>query len=194
MNGRDEADRRRFEEVFTDHFDTVLRFTLRRAEPELARDAAAETFLAAWRARAALPAEPRAWLLAVARRKLADQYRARGRHEALALRLAAEPAPDAPDPAHQVPDRQLVAAAVARLSAADRELLQLLAWDGLTPAEAAEVLGCSRALVAVRLHRARHRLRAALAAESSEPTRSAEPPAGGPVRTPTHPVPVEEHR
>jgi RNA polymerase sigma-70 factor (ECF subfamily) len=50
------------------------------------------------------------------------------------------------------------------LSASDRELLTLIAWDGLTPTEAAQALGCSRATLAVRLHRARARLRAHMAA------------------------------
>jgi RNA polymerase sigma-70 factor (ECF subfamily) len=63
-----------------------------------------------------------------------------------------------------------VLAALAELSDADRELLTLLAWDGLTRAETAEALGCSRATLAVRVHRARRRLLAAM-------TRAA--PAGG---------------
>lgn len=44
----------------------------------------------------------------------------------------------------------------------DREVLALIAWDDLSPDEAAEVLGCSRAAFAVKLHRARSRLRVQL--------------------------------
>ena len=40
---------------------------------------------------------------------------------------------------------------------ADRELLTLLAWDGLSQEEAAVALGCSRGALKVRLHRARRR-------------------------------------
>jgi RNA polymerase sigma-70 factor, ECF subfamily len=39
-----------------------------------------------------------------------------------------------------------------------------VAWDGLTNAEIAVVLGCPRVVVGVRLHRARQRFRGALAA------------------------------
>ncbi|MEZ5100925.1 MAG: sigma factor-like helix-turn-helix DNA-binding protein [Thermoleophilia bacterium] len=58
--------------------------------------------------------------------------------------------------------RRLARRARARgLSASDRELLLLSVWDGLEPAQVAAALGASRATVAVRLHRARGRFRAA---------------------------------
>jgi len=41
---------------------------------------------------------------------------------------------------------------------AELEILELLAWEGLTPAEAADVLGCSRIAVTLRLPRARRRV------------------------------------
>ncbi len=49
------------------------------------------------------------------------------------------------------------AMALDRLPLADQELLRLLAWDGLTQAEAGVVLGISANAVAIRLHRARKR-------------------------------------
>jgi RNA polymerase sigma-70 factor, ECF subfamily len=153
-----------FEVVFEEHFDAVLRFALARAEPEAAKDVTAETFLAAWRSFDDLPAQPRGWLLAVCRRKLADHYRAAGRRGGLAEVLAAEPTPTEPDHGEVVVERDRVRAAFARLRPADQELLRLLAWDGLTHREAAEVLGCGPAALSVRLHRARRRLREALAA------------------------------
>ena len=51
-----------------------------------------------------------------------------------------------------------VLSAVGRLGPGDAELLQLLAWEQLSHAQAAVVLGCSVNAVAIRLHRARHRL------------------------------------
>ncbi|TCC57419.1 sigma-70 family RNA polymerase sigma factor [Kribbella pittospori] len=45
-----------------------------------------------------------------------------------------------------------------QLSDADRELLSLVAWEGLDTAQLAAALGCSRNSAAVRLHRARRRL------------------------------------
>ena len=61
-------------------------------------------------------------------------------------------------------------AALARLSGSDRELLLLIAWDGLSPAEAATVLGIKPATARVRLSRARRRLTQALSRERSDPT------------------------
>jgi RNA polymerase sigma-70 factor (ECF subfamily) len=68
-----------------------------------------------------------------------------------------------------VTDPALVAA-LARLSEADRELLLLIAWDGLSPAEAAAVLGVKPATARVRLLRARRRLTQALSRERPDPT------------------------
>ncbi len=53
----------------------------------------------------------------------------------------------------------------------------LIAWEGLEPREAATVLGCSRQALAVRLHRARKRLAAALnRADSDDRAGDARPP------------------
>jgi RNA polymerase sigma-70 factor (ECF subfamily) len=158
-----------FEVVFEEHFDVVLRFASARAEAEAAKDVASETFLAAWRAFDDLPSQPRGWLLAVCRRKLADHYRAAGRQGNLAEVLATSPMLNQPDHGDAVVERDLVGAAFARLRPADQELLRLLAWDGLTHLEAAEVLGCRPAAFSVRLHRARRRLREALAAGEPSP-------------------------
>ena len=55
-----------------------------------------------------------------------------------------------------------VLAALAVLRERDREALMLVAWDGLTPAQAAAVIGEPSPRFRQRLHRARHRLRAEL--------------------------------
>jgi RNA polymerase sigma-70 factor (ECF subfamily) len=49
------------------------------------------------------------------------------------------------------------------LSERDREILLLVAWDGLEPARAARALGARPGAFAVRLHRARRRLAKLLA-------------------------------
>lgn len=53
--------------------------------------------------------------------------------------------------------------ALANLRADDQELLRLLAWEGLSQAEAGVVLGVSPNAVAIRLHRARRRFATELA-------------------------------
>ena len=77
------------------------------------------------------------------------------------------------DPGTPGPDTGLemadVRAALATLSGIDQEILRLIGWEELTVAEAAGVLGCSRATAAVRLHRARRRLTDAMAARAVPP-------------------------
>lgn len=58
-------------------------------------------------------------------------------------------------------------AALAELDPADREVILLAGWDGLTAAQAGASLGCSAATFRVRLLRARRRLRARLDARHS---------------------------
>lgn len=148
----------------------VLGYALRRsASREDAFDVVAETFAIAWRRRAELPTDPdelRPWLFGVARRCLANAGRSADRASRLGQRLAdAFGDQHVPDPAaahEENNDRREVRRALDRLADQDRELITLIAWEGLTPAQAATVLGLSPATTRVRLHRARARLRAAL--------------------------------
>jgi len=156
-----------FTGLFEDHYSAVLAYGLRRVDADTARDVAAETFLVAWRRLRVAPEAPRPWLLAVARRVLADELRRRGRQDRLHDRIGdAARADDAlvhPDHAEAVVAGSLVAAALASLSGRDRELLQLVGWEQLDQRAAAQVLGCSVGAFKVRLHRARRRLHAAMA-------------------------------
>ena len=139
----------------------------RAVDPETAKDAVADTFLVAWRRLADVPEPARAWLLGVTRRTLSGHRRAHRRRRRLAERMAgtASASDPADGPLDAVTDRDAVTRALTSLRAADRELLCLIAWDGLTHGEAAAVLRCSPGAFAVRLHRARRRLEAALAEE-----------------------------
>ncbi len=162
--------RDRFEQVYRDHHPAVRAYLLRRAEPELAQDALSETFLAAWRRLDELPEDRLPWLLATARRTLANQRRSARRLGGLRERIATGEAHADADFAEQVADAEVVRRALEELSETDREALMLVAWEGLDPARAAQVAGCSRATFAVRLHRARKRLeRALLALEFPSP-------------------------
>lgn len=157
-------DKERFERLYRENFRAVLRFAGSRIDPERAKDVAAETFLVAWRRLDDVPAEPRAWLLGVARKVIAGQFRSQTRRDALVLRLEAE-RDDSGDLAASVADRDEVLVAFATLRERDREVLRLVAWDGLSSTEAAEVLGVTRLTFTVRLHRARRRLERALESE-----------------------------
>jgi len=152
-------DRQRFERIYRDTYGRVLAYALRRTNPELAKDAVAETFLVAWRRLDRLPPEPLPWLLAAARRVLANQRRARMRLESLRARLAA--ASVAAVTQWEFSD-QPIADALTALSPLDQEALLLVAWDGLTSREAAAVMGVSAGAFRIRLHRARRRIQARL--------------------------------
>jgi RNA polymerase sigma-70 factor (ECF subfamily) len=156
--------RARFEALFAATHRQVRAYALRRAAPEVAQDAVAETFVVAWRRLDEVPDPALPWLLGVARRTLANARRSQARADALAVRAADEwGAGVAPDPADAVTGAAAIRHALAELSDRDREVLLLIAWDALAPDAAARVLGCSKATFAVRLHRARQRFAAALA-------------------------------
>jgi RNA polymerase sigma-70 factor, ECF subfamily len=159
MPGHEDERHERFQRLYEEHGEAVLRYARRRTSPEAAEDVLAETFVVAWRRLERVPADPRGWLLAVARRVLANQRRGDSRREALIAKLTLLPVRDAPpEPATGSP----LAEALASLGARDHELLALVHWDGLTPREAATVLGCSPVATRTRLHRARRRLARAL--------------------------------
>jgi RNA polymerase sigma-70 factor, ECF subfamily len=153
----------RFEVLYRQHFRAVLRYALARLEPESAKDAAAETFLIAWRRLPEVPADPVPWLFGVARKVIAGQLRSSARRQALRARLEVAGAgqADPGDIVEAVAQRAAVLAAFARLSENDREVLSLIAWDGPTSTAAAGVLGVTRLAFGVRLHRARRRFSAA---------------------------------
>jgi RNA polymerase sigma factor (sigma-70 family) len=160
----------RFDELYRSAGSAVLGYALRRcAGREDALDVTAETFLVAWRRRAEMPTDPedaRAWLFGVARWCLANAVRGDRRAQRLGRRLAEDLDVAAlPDPAriHEGrADTRQVRQALDALSADDRELVTLTAWEGLTPAQAGAVLGLTPGAARTRLHRARLRLRASL--------------------------------
>lgn len=153
-------------EVYRRHAGDVSAYALRRCSADDAADVVSETFLVVWRRLDDLPEEPavRPWLLGIARRVLANQRRGIRRRAALVERassfllphLRTAPATDIDGEAH------LVSKALGALPRADQELLRLVAWEELTPAEIATVMGLSSGNVRKRLFRARKRLNAEL--------------------------------
>ena len=165
----------RFEALFLEHADVVRAYALRRSDPDTAQEVVSETFTIAWRRLGDLPDPPLPWLLGVARRTMANSRRSSHRQQALALRLVGTGRDTSLDPTGEVDTRLSALAALELLSPAEREAIELLAWEGLSSAEAAEVLGCSRAVFAVRVHRARRRLRPHLSSSLIEEPRSGTP-------------------
>jgi RNA polymerase sigma-70 factor, ECF subfamily len=156
----------RLERLYSEHGRAVLAYAIRRAADEQdAADVVAETFLVAWRRLNEVPRGEQAlmWLYGVARRVLANQRRGERRRQRLAEQLGRElvPALQAVAPPADVP--QPILAALASLGSDDREIVLLAAWEELSPGQIAAVLGISQIAARSRLHRARKRLRAALA-------------------------------
>ncbi|CCH89186.1 RNA polymerase, sigma-24 subunit, ECF subfamily [Modestobacter italicus] len=153
-----------FAAMYRAHHAAVCRYVARRLNPAQeheVRDVAAEVFTTAWRRRTVVPPEPLPWLYGVARRVLANERRGAQRRQRLADRLLAD-APEQATPGVVI-DRPAVLEALDQLSPSDQEVLALAAWEELGPADIAVVLRCSRSAASMRLHRARVRLREAMA-------------------------------
>lgn len=157
-----------FETLVVRHSVSLHGYLARRA-PDAADDLLSETWLQAFAGRAGFDARrgtARAWLFGVARNVLSGHWRRAAQDR------TGVPAPgaDSSDP-WQAVDQRLDAAAcrpllrdtLAGLPAVERELLLLVAWEQLTPIEAAGVVGIPAGTARSRLHRARGRLRTALA-------------------------------
>lgn len=172
-----------FQEVFRATYPDILAFLRRRTDAHVAEDLAAEVFTIAWDRWDHVPREVRPWLFGVARNLLANDQRALARRRRLELRVGNERAPT-DDPMSLATTSLDLRLAWARMRDADREVLALIAWDGLTGREAAQVLGCSRAAFSVRLTRARRRLRAQI--EDAGPATVSYPAPS--VPRPTNPV------
>ncbi|WNM34711.1 sigma-70 family RNA polymerase sigma factor [Streptomyces sp. Li-HN-5-11] len=168
---------RALEALYAAHADRVRAYLLHRTDRETAQDILSETFVLAWRKSGSVPDDALPWLLASARRLLANRVRSDQRHRALTERMAAmADRAGAEEIGDAVGTRTEVAAALSALSEQDRETLLLSAWYGLTARQAAAVLGCTTTAFAVRLHRARKRFRAALTrAEQEQPVPVAHP-------------------
>lgn len=155
----------RFRALYTDAYGDVLRFIQRRVDPSHAEDVAAEAFLVAWRRFDDAPRSPddqRAWLFGVARNCLLNATRGGRRRDALAVRIASISPPGGAggaDGEEHIAGRLDVAAAWARLTATQQEVLSLAVFEDLASPQAARILGITPASYRLRLHRARRALR-----------------------------------
>jgi RNA polymerase sigma-70 factor (ECF subfamily) len=149
-----------FRAVFS-HLGAVTNYARRRGSTD-AEALAAEVMAIAWRRFDDVPKDdPRPWLYATARNLLLEE--ARKRRRAMGPQL--EPLSPAPELDEIDPDLRR---ALLALSLLDRETLLLIAWEDLTPTQAAQALGINATAFRVRLLRARRRLRAHLEDAASE--------------------------
>ncbi len=171
-------DDQRFDALARAVHEPVLRYLLRRADPDTAADVLADTLTVLWRRLEDVPPQDGdgspgaalAWCYAVARNCLANARRGARRHHALVARIALlDPPPSATPEAPAAEDPvELVGWALARLPEHDAELLRLWAWEQLQPREIATVLGITPNAASIRLHRAKARLRTAMSTDRQD--------------------------
>lgn len=182
--GRRTPAERRFELLATTCGPRVLAYLARRTTPrEDAADVYQEALTTVWRKVHHAPeaeGEALAWMLAIARRTLANHRRSTGRRHAATDRLRDELAASPPSQMGVGRDDRVdgdrideVRSALTGLGEDDREVLLLTYWEGLTGDQVAAVVGASPAATRKRIQRARERLADALGAGGAVPARVA---------------------
>jgi RNA polymerase sigma-70 factor (ECF subfamily) len=169
---RSRHDPEAFSALFTRHAATIQRYVTRRLGPDAADDVVAETFLLAFRQRDSYdPARADAlpWLYGIATNLIGRHRRAEIRLYRALARTGADPV-TAPFTTASFTDqvdaalsagmaRRQLAAALAKLPAANRDPLLLLAWGDLSYEEVAQALRIPKGTVRSRVSRGRARLR-----------------------------------
>jgi RNA polymerase sigma-70 factor (ECF subfamily) len=172
------GDERAVQELVARHGDALYALALSMLrEPADAEEVSADALLQAWRtARTFDPARGSvvAWLATMVRSRSLDRLRAR-KHQVLKLQRVAEPilhgGGEAVTPAEEAPDRKLegvearsqVERALADLPEAQRRVIELAYFSGLSQSEIAAQLGVPLGTVKTRTLAALRRLRALLA-------------------------------
>jgi RNA polymerase sigma factor (sigma-70 family) len=149
----------------------VAAYVRRHVAAEDVPDVVAETFLQAWRRWADVPEPQLPWLIGTARKVLGNHRRGDDRRSALQQRLVllGDAARSAEDAGLLATERITALTALAALPDDQREALLLVAWDGLTPEQAAAVMGLRPGTFRVKTHRARKAAR--LAADPTDAPR-----------------------
>jgi RNA polymerase sigma factor (sigma-70 family) len=168
VHGRPEA----FVEVARRHEAAIHGYLARRAGRQAADDLLAEVWLRAFAARDGYDTgygDARPWLYGIARNVLREHRRTSGGDELAILDEMGDDPWDGVDNRLDFAERaRAMMAALQALPAREREVLLLVAWEQLTPAEAARALGVPQGTARSRLHRARVTLRRVLAERDAD--------------------------
>ena len=162
----------RFAVLFDRHAPHIYRYLARRAGCQVADDLVAETFLAAFAKRDRYDLshpDARPWLYGIATNLVGQHRRDQARQDRI-TQAAAAAEPEVPGHADRVAAdvtaqamRTLLEGALAVLSAGDRDVLLLIAFEQLTYQEVSRALAIPVGTVQSRLHRARTKVRQVLA-------------------------------
>lgn len=152
------GDRESFAVLVREHGQAVHAYLARRAGRGVADELLTEVWLRAWRSRGSYDigwADPRPWLYGIARNVLRAHWRMRADRLEGPFHLAEDPWPAVDDRLDAGHLRLALSAALEALGEDYREVVLLVAWEQLTPAEVAMALGLPPSTVRSRLHRAR---------------------------------------
>lgn len=161
VRGRPDA----FVEVVQRHEVAVHGFLARRAGRQAADDLLGEVWMRGFAARGGYDpgqGNARPWLYGIARNVLRAHWRASRDASHMAAEAAFDPWDDVVDRLDSAGQARRLTSAIRALPAAERDVLLLVSWEQLTPAEAAAVLGIPHGTARSRLHRARAALRPVL--------------------------------
>ncbi|QTH45606.1 sigma-70 family RNA polymerase sigma factor [Cohnella sp. LGH] len=152
-------DKARIEQWFTTYGSDIHHFLVYYTGRSQAEDLVQEVFVKALKGSRKFQerANPKTWLISIARRVAIDEYRNRRRSRLLPLRLLGERKASEATPEDLAIHRQDVAdmyRTVMKLKRTYRDVLLLRIMQQLSAAETAEVLGWTTAQVDVTLHRA----------------------------------------
>jgi RNA polymerase sigma-70 factor (ECF subfamily) len=152
-----------FAALYQRHYRAIRDFCRRRVPRDVVDDVVAETFLTAWRRIDDVPRGDQGllWLYGVAYRVIGHHWRSAARRRRLEDRMHVingGSASEADDPVVIADQCRLVLDAAARLSETDADVLRLAAWEQLSTADIAQVLGIAPNAVKQRLHRAKQHL------------------------------------
>jgi RNA polymerase sigma-70 factor (ECF subfamily) len=135
-----------------------------------AEDVTQAVFLAAWRGRFGYRSDRgtlAGWLIGIAHRKVADALAARTRRSVIAARACSASAPDVDARPDSALDRVVVTHELARLPAAQRQVLCMAFYWDLTHAEISERTGLPLGTVKSHSRRGLRRLRLRLQADGT---------------------------
>ena len=170
VRGRPEA----FVEVVRRHEALVHAYLVRRSGSQAADDLLGEVWLRAFAGRGgydlahndALP-----WLYGIARNVLRAHWKAAAHAGPAGVEGTDDPWDEVVSRLDSATQTRQLAGALQALPPGEREVLLLVAWEDLTPAQAAMALGVPQGTARSRLHRARNALRTVLSQAQTSPAR-----------------------
>lgn len=153
------------------HELAIHAYLSRRAGHQAADDLLGEVWVRAFESRRGYDTsydDARPWLYGIARNVLRAHWRTSQHIDLAAPAETLDPWDEVTDRLDLAVKARALVSAVRRLPAPERDVLLLVAWEQLTPAEAAVALGIPPGTARSRLHRARATLRHMLAEPADE--------------------------